>query len=303
MGPVVSGQRVFGPRSMNFSADPWGPWAAGEAAFLKGLATQPFHRYLNRCLLVLAVGGLWPLARGLGLGGWRSLGLAWLAGSQRRLGWGLVVGFASLLAAAGIMAMAGVRTFNFNLPLRTVLTLVVNATLSGIVVAVVEELFFRGLIFNALRRAWSLLAALAVSSLFYASVHFLARVQHAGPVEWSSGLALLPAMLGGLAAPENLVALVSLTLGGAVLALAYHRTGTLWFSIGLHAGWIFWLKVFKTVTLPGPTPGGEFWGTDKLVDGWLTALVMAGLLAGVARWPLLGQSPGVAHERPPGPST
>ena len=35
-------------------------WGAEQFAPLEGLAYQPFHRYVNRCFMVLAVVGLWP---------------------------------------------------------------------------------------------------------------------------------------------------------------------------------------------------------------------------------------------------
>lgn len=285
---------------------PWffqlGQWFAGEVTWLKGLAQQPFHRYLNRCLLVVALAGLWPLARSLQLTSLRAVGLAWTPVSRRQLSLGLVVGFGSLLLAALGLVLVGVRSANFNLPLATVVKLLLNATLSAVVVALVEELFFRGVIFGALRQATRLPVALGLSSALYAALHFLARVEFVGPVDWASGLTLLPQMMRGVMAPENLLPALTLTVGGAVLALAYHRTGSLWFSVGLHAGWVFWLKVFKTVTVTSPTAGGAFWGTDKLVDGWLTLFVMGALLVGVARSRLLGQSPAVAHERPLGPN-
>lgn len=284
---------------------PWafhlGQWAAGEAALLKGLGAQPFHRYLNRCLLLAALAGLWPLARMFQLTNARALGLAWRPGSRRMLGLGLAAGFGSLLGAALVMALAGARSFNFNHAPPVLLELAVNATLSAAVVAVLEELFFRGVVFGALRQSLPVPAAIGASSVIYAALHFLARVEHTGPVEWSSGLALLPAMLAGLVAPENLApAGLTLTVGGAVLALAYQRAGSLWFAIGLHAGWVFWLKVFKTVTAPGAVAGSAFWGTDKLLDGWLALLVMALLLAGVARSRRLGQAPAVPDEPAPG---
>lgn len=286
-------------------AAPWvyqlGQWAAGEADFLKGLGTQPFHRYLNRCLLLTALAGLWPLARAFRLTSRSSLGLAWDAGSRRRLGLGLATGFGSLLTAALLMALAGVRGFNFNHTPSVLLELALNATLSAAAVAMLEELFFRGVVFGALRQSLPPPAAIGISSLIYAALHFLARVEHSGPVEWTSGLALLPRLLRGMVAPENLApAGLTLAVGGAVLALAYQRTGSLWFSIGLHAGWVFWLKVVKTVTSPGTAAGGTFWGTDKLLDGWLALVVMLVLLAGVAwsRW--LGQAPAANDEPAPG---
>ena len=59
-----------------------------------------------------------------------------------------------------------------------------------------------------------------------------------------------------------------------ILALAYQRTGTLYFSIGLHAGWIFWLKSYGFLTNSQAEAGTWFWGTAKLVDGWLALIVL-----------------------------
>jgi hypothetical protein len=61
-----------------------------------------------------------------------------------------------------------------------------------------------------------------------------------------------------------------------MLALAYQRTGNLYFSIGLHAGWIFWLKSFGFLTRATAGANAWFWGTSRLIDGW-AALIMLGL--------------------------
>jgi len=71
----------------------------------------------------------------------------------------------------------------------------------------------------------------------------------------------------------------SLTLAGILLGLAYQRTGNLYFSIGLHAGWIFWLKVYGAFTAGAPHAATWFWGTGKMVDGWLALWVLLFTLA------------------------
>jgi hypothetical protein len=59
------------------------------------------------------------------------------------------------------------------------------------------------------------------------------------------------------------------------LALARERTRSLAFSIGLHAGWIFWLKAygFATSDVPGANPA--IWGSGRLFDGWLALGLLA----------------------------
>jgi membrane protease YdiL (CAAX protease family) len=87
-------------------------------------------------------------------------------------------------------------------------------------------------------------------------------------------------MLGGFADFYAFVpAFFSLVLAGTLLGLAYQRTGNLYFSIGLHAGWIFWLKTYGAFTASAPHATTCFWGTGKMVDGWLAFVVLAATLA------------------------
>ncbi|MGH7991307.1 MAG: hypothetical protein ACREDS_14100, partial [Limisphaerales bacterium] len=60
-----------------------------------------------------------------------------------------------------------------------------------------------------------------------------------------------------------------------LLGLAYQRTGNLFFSIGLHAGWIFWLKTYGAFTVAAPRTAIWFWGGGKMIDGWLAFFVLA----------------------------
>ena len=76
-------------------------------------------------------------------------------------------------------------------------------------------------------------------------------------------------------------------LAGVLLGLAYQRTGNLYFSIGLHAGWIFWLKIFGTFTADAPNAAVWFWGTGKMIDGWLAFFVLLLTLAVADHLPAL----------------
>jgi uncharacterized protein len=72
---------------------------------------------------------------------------------------------------------------------------------------------------------------------------------------------------------------LNLTLAGIILGLAYQRSGSLHFSIGLHAGWIFWLKIYGFITVETSANRVWFYGTEKLINGWLAFLVLAILFA------------------------
>jgi len=238
---------------------------------LQGLAEAPFHRYMTRCWMIAGVLGLWPLARALGLDSREKLGLRGAGNGQPGVLAGFALGFVTLALAAGLTVRFGPRAWNLDHSAEVWAEYLFKAVLAASVVSIVEEIFFRGVLFGALRQSMRWPGALLSSSMVYAFLHFFDRAAHTGPVTWSSGLALLPRMLRGFGDAEALVpGFFNLMLAGCLLGLAYQRTGDLRFAIGLHAGWIFWLKSFGLLTSAGDGGSASWlWGTGKLIDGWM----------------------------------
>lgn len=240
------------------------------------IASAPFHHFVNRSLLILALAGLWTLLCALGATSWRETGLVQLHGQWKKLSGGLLLGFVQLAVVAGTAIGGGDRIFIQGLTAHKIVGTISNAIATAAIVATLEEILFRGGIFGGLRRMFYWPFALIASSLIYALVHFLQRTEWAGAVAWDSGLILLLRMLGGFADFHAFVpGFFNLTLAGILLGLAYQRTGNLYFSIGLHAGWIFWLKTYGAFTTSAPRAATWFWGTGKLIDGWLALIVLA----------------------------
>ena len=259
---------------------PWlywsGQWLATQVPTFHPLANIPFHRFVNRSLLALALIGLWPLPRGLGARSCQDVGLVRPTGQRRLLTGGLLLGFVSLACLAMVVLAFGGRQVNIDVSPGRLPGKLLGAALTAAVVAVLEEILFRGAIFGALRKTCRWPAALAISSSIYAIVHFFSRPQSPPEIHWTTGLALLPAMLRGFADVERVVpGFFNLALAGASLALAYQRTGNLYFSIGLHAGWIFWLKSYGFLTRDTAGVNPWFWGTNRLIDGWFALPVLA----------------------------
>ena len=272
---------------------PWFYWLAQHFAHsIPKLANAPFHRFLDRSFLILALAGVWPLLRALGAKSLRETGLVPPYGQSKKLFGGLLLGFVSLAAVAGIILSSGGRALTGGASAGKIIETILSAAGTAAVVATLEEILFRGGVFGGLRRMFYWPLALLLSSLIYALVHFLQRADLTGPVAWSSGLELLPRMLAGFVDFYALVpGFFSLTLAGVLLGLAYQRTGNLYFSIGLHAGWIFWLKLFGAFTAGVPHTADWFWGTGKMIDGWLAFLVLALTLAIFNHLPGLNQRP------------
>jgi CAAX protease family protein len=259
---------------------PWLCWLARTLAQpFPHIAGSPFHRFEDRAFLILALAGLWPLLRALGVRSLREAGLIRPYGQGGNFLGGLLLSFLSLAIAAGLAVGFGGRALAQNLTAHKIVGTIFGALAAAVVVAILEEILFRGGIFGGLRKVLYWLVALLISSVIFAFVHFLQHAEYAGAVAWNSGLVLLPRLLAGFADFHALVpGFFSLTLVGILLGLAYQRTGNLYFSFGLHGGWIFWLKIYGAFTAAVPDTATWFWGTGKLIDGWLAFFALAATL-------------------------
>ena len=178
---------------------PWLCWLAQTCAHtFPKIAHAPFHRFVNRSLLIFALGGLWPLFHALGATSFRDIGLVRPAGQWRKLLGGFLLGFFSLAIVAGIALVTGGRTLNASMSALKIAERMFVAAMSAAIVGALEEILFRGGVFGGLRRVFLWPVALVLSSMIYASVHFLASAPDGGTVTWTSGLVLLPQMTRGV---------------------------------------------------------------------------------------------------------
>lgn len=228
--------------------------AAQEWPWLDVLADHPFRRYVSRCLMVLALAGLWPLLRSLRIRGWADIGLDRSVPVSRELAAGFAMGVGLFIGLLLIAVTLGMREFS---PVPTVGRLVVilsGGLLSAALVAVLEEVLFRGALFGMVRRVHGWWLAMGFSTVIYAVSHFLARLHWEGPVGWAAGFGVLGRSLRALVEVRGfLPEFVVLVAAGWVLALARERSGWLWLPIGLHAGWVLGKKLadgFTEMTQP-----------------------------------------------------
>jgi membrane protease YdiL (CAAX protease family) len=230
-------------------------------------------------MLGMAFLGIFPLVRALGFKSWRDVGLPAPRLRFRTIGHGFLFGLGSLFILGVFLMTVGARGMDVRHSWPVELGRTTIIMLSAITVGFLEELLFRGTLFGSLRLAMPWRLAVVVSSFIYGLLHFLQKPDPPAHVDWTTGLQVLGQMLSGLWPPHRLGAeLVCLILAGSLLALAYQRTGTLYFSIGLHAGWIFWARTFNLLTSPEESKYLWLWGTGRLYDGWMTSVVLAVML-------------------------
>jgi len=193
-----------------------GPLLGAAVLWLYRLSTRALE---NRDPIELAA----PSARrhlltGVGVGALLSavtIGLVALAGGYQITGWGSLAG---ALTVAGMMA----------------------------VVAVAEEVLFRGVILRLIQQRGGTWLALATSAALFGLVHLL----NPGATLWGA---------------------VAITVeAGVMLGAAYVATGSLWLAIGLHFGWnVTTVAVFGTVTSGSEVQGSLVSATTSGPD-WLS---------------------------------
>jgi membrane protease YdiL (CAAX protease family) len=163
--------------------------------------------------------------------------------------------------------------------------------LSAIVIAVIEEGFFRAFLLGGMESDFGRTGAIILSSAIYAITHLVrspAKFYVTG-IHPMAGFQTLGLSLSHLANPALLLpTFIGLFLLGIVLAEAFLETGTVYFGIGLHAGFVLGAKLWPRMTSAGaPLP---FWlrgfGSQPLISGaaaWMMAIILLLLIRPLTR--------------------
>lgn len=252
---------------------------------LQEIADEPFRRYVNRCLLLFALLGLRPLFRMLGGMPWKTAGIAWRSDSKRLAILGFGVGFGSLAVAACVTVLFGGHAWDESRSMESIIDKLISASVSGVVVGILEEVLFRAGIFGALKRGMNFLPAAAWSSAIYAIVHYFSRPETPESVEWFTGILILIEMCEGFFEWQRIIpGFLNLWLVGMSLALVFHKSRSIWGAVGMHAGWVFWVKAFGHVFKDIPERSAWFWGGRTLIDGWLVCGILSITLYSLFRY-------------------
>ncbi len=151
--------------------------------------------------------------------------------------------------------------------------------LRGFLVAGIEEYIFRGLLFVSLARRWGWIHSAIFTSLIFSSLHFLEgygiqdNIQD--PSNWSAGFIICGQMLHNMASQFTFFPdAFGLFLVGFIMCYGVHRTGSLWYSAGLHGGWIWFSAFIKYIWIPTGILGEFYIGGTRLFNGVIPILGM-----------------------------
>ncbi len=205
---------------------------------------------------------------------------------------GLAIGVATMLPVTLAMLVLGARTAVADFSISLLGHALLVGLGSGLVVGLLEETLFRGLLQGAVIREWRRpMAGIVFVALLFAAMHFLAdiRIAHED-VTPGSGLYLLATIADNFLAPASIVdGFLALFAVGLLTGIVAWWTGSIALSAGLHAGWV-WMMRTALITTQIDDHSGRAWLIYRPHGyvGWLTfawtLLLVTALLLSRRRW-------------------
>lgn len=244
-------------------------------------------RIASRLFDLILLGLLFAVVRHLKLKGGAAWGWPAHPGdASRPYRRGVLAGVLTMLPVSATMILLGVRPLAASLGPMQVLHALLAGIGSGLVVGLLEETLFRGLIYGAVaahsRRAITPVISVA---LLFAAVHFLASVhiEH-DAVNAQSGWLLLQGTLAEFSHPARMAdAFLALFGVGVLSGVARHWAGDVRFAAGLHGGWVLVMRATIGCTVLN-SAGAYRWllSAHDGYTGWLVAAFTAGF--GLLAW-------------------
>jgi KDO2-lipid IV(A) lauroyltransferase len=307
--PVVTNQPAHGARTLWRAAllacgavvlaAALAPWIFRLTQQMPLMAQYPFRRVFDRvaavCLIVVFAAG-WR---------WLHVRITFLPLFKRRRAvsrgatW-LVIGVVCITVLVLAQVWSELRVYRRPLP-SAVLLAVVQGFFSAACVSLLEESIFRGYMLQALLATFERYRAILLTSAIFAVLHLFTLDHFLKPIrevqldgmQWQAGFQLLALFFVPLRQPlAVLPGLLGLFLAGWLLAELTVRTKSLWPAIGLHAGWVWAIKVtgriWKYIEPPRPDTGPVWLFGEKYaatgVLGWLVVGALILLVNGLAAY-------------------
>lgn len=221
-------------------------WLGREFSLLESLRKTEFEKLMNRCVMVCVLLTLYPAVRLTGLDNWKALGLSRDRRGIRLFWAGWIVGTVSMVF---LMLAGWASGAMYYLPGRIGWPLagkVVSYMLGAVVVAVIEETLFRGAVLGMLRKSMNLLPAALLMSFVFAFAHFATPEPEIGVVRghWDSGFQMFPYIITDLDLRwEFGFMFITVFFMSMTLCYLYAAYGNLYLAIGLHAGWVWLMRI------------------------------------------------------------
>lgn len=242
-------------------------------------------RLLYRFAMVLMIVNIPLLLKYLALHNRQNIGFN-LRGvkSYYTIGKGFIVGiFILLILVSGLLLLdARLLITPENFSNTKLAKIIITGIISGLLVGLIEESFFRGMMFSAMRRVNTFWTSAILVSILYAAIHFIRPSAPQNDYSVTEAMTMIGNGLMGLfdlyAIHDSLIALF---FAGLFLAMVRERTGNIYWVLGIHAGWVTVIKVSKYLSSVNEETSPPFWvGTYDGMIGYFAIIWLSTLCLG-----------------------
>ncbi len=190
--------------------------------------------------------------------------------------YGFIVGIAMMLPVTGLFHLTDLRVLSLSPDFAwdAFVVKLASLLLAAFAVSLIEETFFRGILFEGFLKDKAPLSAVIFTALFFAVIHF-ARIKGSElPTDapWYYGSVILADSIAMHWDGDYFSTALSLFLAGVLLGIVRLKTTNVWACIGIHSGWILTLKVDKKLSYFNEQSDWHFLvGPYDYYNGWATA--------------------------------
>ncbi len=238
------------------------------------LANQPYPRFFDRARWVSVLLILPYLFIQCRITSWKAIGFSRPVASTS-ITW-FVSGIAMIFIIYGYNTVTGAFSFSWDNDIIT--SKIVDSIIAALLIGTLEEIVFRGLVFRMFYTALQPVAAILLSSLFFAALHFRTPEVSLGSMAPSDiGVAEAARIAGSTAIAVftefDLKYILAIFLVGVVLHQIFLLSNNLWANIAIHAGWVFTIKLFGGA-FTTTERASSFSGTTNVADGYWVSIVL-----------------------------
>ncbi|NOQ37076.1 MAG: CPBP family intramembrane metalloprotease, partial [Methylococcaceae bacterium] len=211
----------------------------------------PIHKLVSKGTLVFLILSIFPLRRYLSLS-WTDIGYAPKSIFFKQFLYGLGLGLLTLLPILIVLYSLDVHVIDETRTwtLLKFIERLLIALFLGSLISFAEEPLFRGILLIGLRKKMAVIAAIIVSSTYYAALHFLkskTRIPY-DEISFTSSFELLLEAFSNWLNPEILSAFIALLMVGIFLSvIRVNVKHSLGLCIGYHASWVWQIKMSKDI--------------------------------------------------------
>ncbi len=244
----------------------------------------PFRKIISKTTQLFLVLSIFPAMVYLNINK-AELGFAARPVFLKQLLQGFSLGFITLMPVFIALTMLKINVID-DTQLWTVgfaaKTLVVSLLLA-LLISLIEEPLFRGLLLVGLNKKLSVWSAILISATYYAALHFLSSNTDIAPQELNlySGFTLLGGAVANLLNPGILSAFFALLMVGIFLGVLRTQVkASLGLCIGCHTCWVWQIKMNKKLFNTDFSSDYSYWVSSY--DGVIGPLVTVWLMLAIA---------------------